>query len=423
RELFELSAARGRCILEAAGEDPGTMAAVTGAPDAVRAEIAGIDGVVIANENAPDQTVISGRREAVAAAIARLEQKGMRARTFPVACAFHSPVVAAASATFAEHLAAATVRAPRLPVYANTSAAPHPADPAAIRRALAEHVARPVRFAAEIEAMYAAGVRTFIEVGPGRVLGGLVAKVLRDRPHRVIACDGNGEGSLRPLLAALAELAVGGTALDVTALFAGRGAKKIDLASAAPLRHPPSTWLVDGHLARPLHGEPPPGAFRALTAPVVAVAAPAPATAPGAAFTAQVVAAPADGRQAAVLEFLRASREIVEAQRQVLLAHLGEPATQGVARTFDPQRRGQPFDEQPSSLRPSAPPLPSFSPPARSLPPGARSVPPPSSPARAARPRREPAGCRRRAAPGCARWRRQMRPRPPCRQPRSASRR
>ena len=98
-DLVALSEARAAAILDAAGEEPGTMAAITAPVDGLRAALAdaSIEGVVVANHNAPDQAVISGATEAVSGALAALEARGLTGRPIPVACAFHSPVVAGAS--------------------------------------------------------------------------------------------------------------------------------------------------------------------------------------------------------------------------------------------------------------------------------------------------------------------------------------
>src|SRR5205823_3805377 len=102
--------------------------------------------------------------------------RGIAAKRIPVACAFHSPLIAPAVDTLDAALRGRDMRSPAFPVWANSSAAPYPADPAEIRRVLAGQVAAPVRFVAQIEAMYEAGARTFVESGPGRVLGQLVGK-------------------------------------------------------------------------------------------------------------------------------------------------------------------------------------------------------------------------------------------------------
>jgi acyl transferase domain-containing protein/NAD(P)H-dependent flavin oxidoreductase YrpB (nitropropane dioxygenase family) len=314
-DLLALSEARGECIVAAAGDDPGAMAAISAAPAAVASALGDAREVVLANENAPDQTVIAGPVAALEAALARLQAAGLSGRRLPVACAFHSPVVAAAQHSFGARLASVPVGTPTLPVFSNTTAAPYPSDADAIRARLAEHIALPVRFAREIEAMYEAGARTFVEVGPGRVLTGLVGKVLSGKPHAAIACDG--EPGLRQLALALAELSVRGVSIDERPLFEGRGARLLDLAAPASLRPPPTAWLVNGHTARPLSGELPEHAMRPLPAPVGAPAQ-------------------GGGRDAVILEYLRTVREMVETQREVMLAYLGASGASPEARTETP---------------------------------------------------------------------------------------
>src|SRR5207253_7081317 len=106
-DLLSLGEARAAAILGAAGEDPGTMAAVGADAAAVRDILAAaaVEGVVVANHNAPQQVVVSGPTPAVAAAVAVLEAAGLTARALPVACAFHRPVVAGAAATLGKERA------------------------------------------------------------------------------------------------------------------------------------------------------------------------------------------------------------------------------------------------------------------------------------------------------------------------------
>ena len=187
-DLLVLSRARGERILAAAaaaaGGDPGAMAAVSGG----RGRRGGGRGRDRRRGRRQRERARPGRRlRADGRGRGRrspaLADEGLRARRIPVACAFHSPLVAAAAETFADDLGAVAVEAPAFPVYANTTAAPHADDPEAIRALLAEHVRSPVRFAAEVEAMYADGARVFVETGPGRVLTNLVGRILRGRPH------------------------------------------------------------------------------------------------------------------------------------------------------------------------------------------------------------------------------------------------
>ncbi|MEU9478577.1 SDR family NAD(P)-dependent oxidoreductase [Streptomyces sp. NPDC048191] len=308
--LLELSTERADAILAAAGDDPGTMAAV-GAPaeTVVRTlHAAGAPAsVVAANLNSPDQTVISGPTEDVETAVRLLRDAGLGARRIPVACAFHSPVVAGAGKRFARVLADKTVRAPEFPVWANRTAAPYPPDPDAVRAGLAAQIGAPVAFAAQIEAMYEAGARVFVEAGPGTVLTRLVARILGDRPHRTVACEPTADSGLPGWLDALARLAVAGQPVRTAWLLRGRDAVDA-LRTPAPAR---PGWTVDGHLVRTADGALLPGAL-----------APARRVVETTVTTDQPYGAPAD-RDALISEFLRTSREMIAAQRDVLLAHLG----------------------------------------------------------------------------------------------------
>ncbi len=312
-KLLELSAARADAILDAARGAPGTMAAVSGAPEAVRSALADVAGVTLANLNAPEQTVIAGSKEAIASALSALAVAGFSAKTIPVACAFHSPIVAGASASFARTLAALDVHAPAIPVYANATAAPYPSGAEEIRDLLSRQLALPVRFADEIERMYADGARVFVEAGPGGVLTDLVGRILKGRPHVAVRCDKSGVQGIEGLLTALAELAVAGVAVDSSALFEGRDARTFDLASPPARKAPKAGWMVSGHGVRPLEGELPDFALR-IPAEPLALLAPASASAP-----------PTE-REDAIFEYLRGMRELVDGQRQVMLRYLGEAA-------------------------------------------------------------------------------------------------
>lgn len=314
--LLELSGERAGAILAATGDDPGTMAAV-GAPaeavtDALRTAGAP-PSVVIANLNSPEQTVISGPTADVTTAVRLLRGAGLGARRIPVACAFHSPLVAAAGERFARVLADKTVRAPEFPVWANRTAAPYPPDPDAVRAGLAAQIGAPVAFAAQIEAMYEAGARLFVEAGPGTVLTRLVGQILGDRPHRTVACEPTADSGLHGWLGALARLAVAGQPVRTAWLLRGRDA--VDALRAPAPKRP--GWTVDGHLVRTADGALIPGAL-----------APARRVVETTVTTDQPYGAPAD-RDALISEFLRTSREMIAAQRDVLLTYFG--ATPGAA--------------------------------------------------------------------------------------------
>ncbi|MFI6303817.1 SDR family NAD(P)-dependent oxidoreductase [Amycolatopsis thailandensis] len=291
--LVALSRARARSIAEVAGADPGAMAAVKASRDELAAALDHPD-VVLANHNAPGQTVLSGPTAAVEEAVRVLRGQGIGAKRIPVACAFHSPLVSGASDVFAVDLDNAEVGEPGRPVWSNRTARPYEAGE--VRAELAAQIGSPVRFVELIEDMYAAGARTFVEVGPGQVLSRLAKDILGDRPYTVIACDPGGPG-LRGLLTALARLALTGVDVRTERLFRGR-------VRVGPLPKP--AWTVDGQTVRAPGGE-----------------VPAHGLVPARRIPRTTMNQPAPGRDQAVVEFLRTSRELLAAQRDVMLGYLG----------------------------------------------------------------------------------------------------
>jgi acyl transferase domain-containing protein/NAD(P)H-dependent flavin oxidoreductase YrpB (nitropropane dioxygenase family) len=304
--LPRLSVARAESIVDAAGADPGAMAAVSASAAEVERVLAGIGDVVVANRNAPGQTVIAGTSPAVETALAALKEASLSATPLPVACAFHSPVVAAAGATFGAVLADVEFRERDRPVWSNRTAAPYPAGADAPRAELAAQIGSPVRFAEQIEGMYADGARVFVEAGPGSVLGGLVGKILHDRPHTVVSL---GEHGLRGFHTGLARLAAAGVDVRAGWLHSGRPGR--DLTFAEPPERP--RWTIDGHRVRTADGDVIPGGL-APARRVNPFSTPRTDTLPD-----------TTGRDALVADFLRTSRELVTAQRDVMLGYLGTP--------------------------------------------------------------------------------------------------
>ncbi|MBV8729450.1 MAG: acyltransferase domain-containing protein, partial [Acidobacteriia bacterium] len=257
--LFAVSEARGRFIVEEAGAEPGIMAAVEADPAAVNAVIKDIAGVCLANANAPRQSVISGTPAAVKLAVAQFTAQGTTARMIPVACAFHSPLVAPAQQRLAQFLSAASMAKLSFSVYSNTTAAPYPEDPTACKELLSQHLVRPVEFVREIEAMYAAGARVFVEVGPRGVLTGLAGEILGDRPKLAVPSNQSSRPGLPQFLHLLGQLAAHGYALKLDRLYQDRSDRVVDLAAlpTGQKQLPPSVWLVNGARAKPLKEEMP----------------------------------------------------------------------------------------------------------------------------------------------------------------------
>ena len=209
--FHHLSRLRGR--LMAAGDgDRGGMVAVP-APLALVEQALAEEGLelVVANRNAPSQAVLSGSSAEIERAIVLFGARRLACKRLPVAAAFHSPLVADAALPFREALADVTFGATRLPVFANSTAAPYPDDDEAAKSLLAGQLARPVEFVAEIEALHASGISTFVEVGPGARLTGLVKAILGERNHLALALDASagkrsGMADLARLLGHLAVL-------------------------------------------------------------------------------------------------------------------------------------------------------------------------------------------------------------------------
>lgn len=173
-----LVALRGRLMDEAgraAGD--GGMVALVGAGAADHAfEVAAAAGLVVANDNSPQQVVLSGARSAQQTAIAEAKERGLRAMALDVTGAFHSPMMASAVPEFAAALAEITFAEPAVTVLSAVTAEPF-TDPA---RELADALTMPVRWRETLLAMHESGAERFVEVGPGRVLTGLAKRTLSD---------------------------------------------------------------------------------------------------------------------------------------------------------------------------------------------------------------------------------------------------
>jgi enediyne polyketide synthase len=219
--LLRLATVRGKAM--AALRDPtGAMASLSAVPREVE-RLAQTAEVVIAGFNAPRQTVISGEASAVAAVVARARGQGVPARLLPVSHAFHSPLMAAAIPALAQQLDCEACQPLHRPVVSTVTGAPLACE-TDVRALLCRQVTAPVRF---VDAIMSAdrSVDLWLEVGPGRVLSGLLTYV--DTP--AIALDAGG-ASLRGVLQAVGAAFALGAPVDPTALFAERFVRPFDLA-------------------------------------------------------------------------------------------------------------------------------------------------------------------------------------------------
>lgn len=184
KDALQLVMVRSRLMEEAVPQGLGGMAAVLGLGaeevEEVCREASREALVEPANFNCPGQVVIAGYLKGLQAAQALAKARGAK-RLIPLSVSgpFHSSLMEPAGRALAEELAKFPFREPTIPVVANVSAIPE-RDPEAIRRNLAQQVFRPVRWEESVRFLYAQGVRTFIEVGPGTVLIGLIKKTVKD---------------------------------------------------------------------------------------------------------------------------------------------------------------------------------------------------------------------------------------------------
>ena len=181
-EGLKLVAIRARAMQKACETNPGSMAAVlmldAETIERICDETEGV--VVAANYNCEGQVVISGEKEAVVTACAKMKEAGARrALELPVGGAFHSPLMEPARAELAEGIARAQINTPICPVYQNVTAQPT-TDPETIKANLLTQLTSPVRWTQSVVNMLADGADHFIELGPGKVLQGLVSKTAKD---------------------------------------------------------------------------------------------------------------------------------------------------------------------------------------------------------------------------------------------------
>ncbi len=172
---------RGR-LMKAAGElNPGSMAAIIGLDDEAVSKICeSIEGVQVANYNSPGQVVISGLRDAVNTAMpAAKERKARLVTALDVSIAAHSALMQPAVEEFAQTVNETPMNAPRVPVIGNISARPL-SDAASIRRELIGQLTAAVRWTQTIEYLVSQGVDTIVEIGPGKVLTGLIRRIAKN---------------------------------------------------------------------------------------------------------------------------------------------------------------------------------------------------------------------------------------------------
>nr|WP_260848574.1 type I polyketide synthase [Streptomyces sp. SLBN-118] len=200
---------------------PGVAFAVIGAPaEQVQDLLGDRTDVVLSHDNAPAQSMICGAPDAVDALVRDFRARQVIARTLPFRSGFHTPMLAPYLGPLTEGVYRAPVRAPRVPVWSGTTAAPFPTSPDEVRELFARHLVEPVRFRPLIQAMYAAGYRAFVQVGTGQ-LGSLIAATLEGRDFLTVPADSPRHGGLDQLRRVVAALWTEGSEQAEAALGSG----------------------------------------------------------------------------------------------------------------------------------------------------------------------------------------------------------
>ena len=179
-ETAHLVHVRGELMQDACDRNPGTMAAIIGLDEMSMAEIARETGTYVSNVNTPEQIVISGERMAVAQALDLASARGAK-KVIPlrVGGAFHSGLMEPAKAGLVEAIDKLTFKEPTIPIVANCTGAPlTTADE--VKQELVSQICTCVQWKRSIDYMVGSGVSSFIEVGPGRALSGMVRRISKD---------------------------------------------------------------------------------------------------------------------------------------------------------------------------------------------------------------------------------------------------
>lgn len=348
-QLVPLSEKRAKSILDAIGDDKGAMVAVNCPEDELTRIVSEINHIYPVNHNSPRQWVLAGTTPAIAELTAKLTDLKISFRQLEVACAFHSPLLAGSKALYTEVLRDVPFNEPAVTVWSNTTAAPYPVSPEAIKERLADHLVRPVRFSEEVGQIYENGARIFIEVGPGKVLTGLTKSII-GKEEICLHTEDKDQPGIVQLLHTLAGYVATGRNIDFNKLFEDRDARVLDLDKPEQYRKSLTTWLVDGQMALPLHGKLPAHGALPVTEPLKLAAfqqqtVPIGATAAGAAMAGSTEA------ERVVHEYLNSVKYLIQAQRDVVLGYLGQ--------SLPPSRNIDVYEPAPGGLTANAPsPLP-----------------------------------------------------------------
>jgi acyl transferase domain-containing protein/NAD(P)H-dependent flavin oxidoreductase YrpB (nitropropane dioxygenase family)/NAD(P)-dependent dehydrogenase (short-subunit alcohol dehydrogenase family) len=338
-QLIPLSEKRAKAILDAIVDDKGVMVAVNFSSSSELSAIAKEEnGVYAVNHNSPLQWVLAGTTADMERFMEQLKQLKISYKQLEVACAFHSPLLSASKALYKTAISNVAFSSPAIPVWSNTTTSVYPAAVKDIKELLTDHLVKPVRFTEEIQQMYGAGARVFVEVGPGKVLSGLTKAIIGK--DELILHTEERQG-IHHLLNMLGRYIGSGRSVNLEKLFEGRGAKVLQLDTPEVYKKSSTVWYVNGQISVPSVGKLPAHGALPVMKPLqlrqVGVDGFVGAAGVGAGgFAGSVGASSGSGStgfaagaavggnaEYIVQEYLNSVKYLVQAQRDVILGYLG----------------------------------------------------------------------------------------------------
>lgn len=313
--LVPLSHKRALSILDAIEEDKGKMIAVSLPETEIITLLDGEKDVWAVNFNSPKQIVLAGSTEGINSFMRKLSNKNIAYKELNVACAFHSPLLHKSRALYTDELHKVDFKTLNIPVWSNTTAEHYPQKTQEIKNRLAEHLIKPVLFTRQVENMYNEGARMFIEVGPGRVLTGLVQSILGDKVS-TFETENKSFNGVTFILHTIAKYLSTGKSVDVEKLFEKRNTSIVNIDKPEQYKKSPILWHINGHNAIPTDGRMPSTGAYPIIQPIMNLKN----------MTNNLNNNSTSGLSSSdqvILEYLNSMRMMLQSQRDVMLGYLG----------------------------------------------------------------------------------------------------
>lgn len=312
--LVPLSHKRALSILDAIEEDKGKMIAVSLPETEIITLLDGEKDVWAVNFNSPKQIVLAGSTEGINSFMRKLSNKNIAYKELNVACAFHSPLLHKSRKLYADVLQKVDFKTLNIPVWSNTTAEYYPTGKQEIKNRLSEHLIKPVLFNRQVENMYNEGARIFIEVGPGRVLTGLVQSILGDKVS-AFETENKSFNGVTFILHTIAKYLSTGKSVDVEKLFEKRNTSIVNIDKPEQYKKSPIVWHINGHNAIPTNGRMPSTGAYPITQPIMNLKN----------MTNNLNNNSTSGLSSSdqvILEYLDSMRMMMQSQRDVMLGYL-----------------------------------------------------------------------------------------------------